>query len=425
MLDRRFALGAAIAAGLAWVSAANAQLVISPTADAEIRETVPENTRGFGPTGVASGAGQQGELQISSGVTGIGNRNLGLIRFQVPNTINTQADLLGYADLQFFFRSQFNSAATSFRIYGLNPAHPLNTAWDEQNVMYRDAGSHQNPNPVIGTGQSLATPSVISQVSPGNVTTADPAAPIAAVAGYGADPNHPRRSPGILYEDAPFSAQVAAENAARFTFNQTERAAYLADIADDGTLTRAYSYKNYLNQPAYGVNTTTTLIVNDGLTVPAGTDIYNDVPESNRPFFSGATNTYVDDLDMSVLTYLGFTTLPAGTRLPGDSFAFTTDRDGTVENTNPTQLAINLNNLLNFLGNGLAGGFHDFTFILGPGIGADGDILNTTNQQIASKDIIGNPGGTGAWAPRLLLAPEPGTLSILAMCAAGLGRRRR
>jgi hypothetical protein len=393
-----------------------AQLVLSPTADAEIRETVPENTRGFGPTGVPSGGGQQGELQISSGVNGVSNRNLALIRFQLPAEIQTPADLQGFADLQFFFRSQFNSAATSFRVYGLNPAHPLNTTWDEQNVYYRDAGIHQNPNPVIGTGQSQATPSVLSQPNPGDVTLADPVAPITPAAGYGADPNSPRRAPGIRYEDAPFSQQVVDENNARFTFNQQQRAAFIA-----GQTFQAYL--PYIAQPGYNVNTTTTLAVPNALTMAGGfTDIYSDVPESNRPFFSGTTNTYVDDLTAD-LSLLGFTTLPAGLRLPGDSFAFTTDRLGTVEDTSPAQLSINLANLVNFLSTGLTGGFRDFTFLLGPGIGADGDIINNTNQQVASKDIIG-VGGVGAWAPRLLVAPEPGS-AIAAGIACGLLSLRR
>ena len=412
-------------AAISWADA----IVLSPTADAEIRETQPERTRGFG---APAASGQQAELQISSGVTAVGNRNLALVRFQLPNTINTQADLLGFADLQFFYRAGFNSAATSFRVYGLNPANTLNTAWNEQEVMYRDTGSYLTPNPLIGTGQSEPAPTAYSQTNPGNVTLADPVAPFATSAGYGADPSHPRRAPGIRFENAPFSLQVADENTARFTYNQNGRAECLVDIAD-GTLPRAYAYLPYINQPGYNVQTTTVLAVGNAISVGDGnpattgdgfTDIYSDVPESNRPFFSGPTNSWVDDLED--VTYLGFTTLPAGARVAGDSFAFTTNRDGTVEDTSPEQLAINLANLVNFLGAGLANGYRDFTFILGPGIGADGDILNTSNQQIASKDLIATFGGEGAGAPRLLVAPEPGTAAVLAgIGAAAMIRRRR
>jgi hypothetical protein len=391
-------------------------IVIAPTADAEIRETQPEYTRGFGPPAV-SGGGQTGELQISSGVIGTGNRNLALIRFQLPPEIQTPADLQGFADLQFYFRSQFASGATSFRVYGLNPANALNTAWDEQNVMYRDAGIHQNPNPLIGSGQTLATPSVLAQPSPGQVSVADPVPPIVPTAGYGADPNHPRRAPGIRYEDAPFSQQVVNENNARFASNQAQRAAFLAGQAFT-------PYLPYIAQPGYGMSLTASLAVPDALSQVGGyTNIWNDVPESNRPFFSGPTDSYVDDLED--VTYLGFTTLPSGTRLIGDVFAFTTDRDGTVENTDPAQLAINLANLVNFLTNGLNNGYRDFTFILGPGIGQDGDILNPSNQQIASKDLIAPIGGLGAFAPRLLVAPEPGTAMAVALFGGLAGLRRR
>src|SRR4051812_40409634 len=84
---------------------------------------------------------------------------------------------------------------------------------------------------------------------------------------YGADPNHARRTPGLVYENPPFSAQVDAENQARFTATQTHTP----------TLP-------YVNQPPYNVSKTQTRGVANAISVGEGdpstagdgfTDIYN------------------------------------------------------------------------------------------------------------------------------------------------------
>jgi hypothetical protein len=425
---------AAVAASLPVAYAA--PIVVTPNADAEIREIGPELTRGS-PLPPATGTStQKDELQISSLPNTNGainsassNRNLALIRFHVPDAVQTSADLMNYAEMRLIFRPNSMNGGGSARLYGLKPTSLLNTTWDETNVMYRDAGIHQNPNPVIGSGQSNTTPSVIAQ-------PAFPAPPILGSPSYGADPNHARRAPGLRYENPPYSVQVDAENQARFTWNQNHPTQILP----------------YINQPGYNVGrlgesggiqaVPTAITVGDGdptTTNDGFTDIYNDVANENRPFYSGSTDTWLDDLIASDTTYIGYSqvTFPANTNYGGQYIG--------VGNNAPTFAGTSLNNdtpqadvdaaraaLVAFLGTWIDQGQRDFTFIVGPGIGtvAGGgpERINNANLQIASKEYTPTNGNAGDYAAQLILAPEPGAVTMLMVAGAASllrGRRRR
>lgn len=389
---------------------AQAVVVVPANADAEIRESQPEFTRGFG---VPAGSGQAAELQLSQINS---NRNLAIVRFSLAGM--TSADLGGYAALNMYFRAGTNfgtADGASVRLYALNPTHPLNATWNEQEVMYRDAGSHQLVNPQIGSGQSLQSPSVINQ------SAGFPTPPVSGSAGYGANPTHSRRAPGIRYEDAPFSAQIEAENQARFLYNQ----------ANGTTLP-------YINQPGYGVRATTTLAVADAVSVGDGnpattgdgyTDIYSDIPETNRPWDSGPTDSYVDDLD-------GYTLIGYSRMIGNSAAGFFVDFGSTIgfDNTPASHESMIQANLLSFLGTQLDLGQTEFTFLVGRGLATldfDGDTLiddpvHGGAVHFASKDLIPAGGFAGDFAPRLIVAPEPGSMMLLGLAgAAGLLRRRR
>ena len=424
-----FALTAAAGAALAGTlpTGAQAAVIVPAMADAEIRESQPEFTRG------APGSGQVGELQLSQINS---NRNLAIMRFSLPAGF-TSTDLGDYVSLHAFFRqgTNFGTAdGASVRLYALNPTHPLNTSWNEEEVMYRDAGSHQLVNPEIGSGQGFVTPSVIAQPSPGSVTVADPVAPVPAAAGYGANATHARRAPGIRYEDAPFGQQIANENAARLTYNQSQRTAYLADLDDDGIVQGTYGYLPYINQPGYGVRATATQAVGNAISVGDGdptttgdgyADIYSDIPETNRPWDSGPTDSYVDDLDG--YTLMGYARM-TGTSAAGNAISF--GDTGSFDNTPEAHELMTRANLVNFLADGLDNGHNTFTFLLGRGLGTldfDGDTLiddpvHGGAVHLASKDYIPVDGVVGDYAA-VLLIPEPGSLSLAAVAAVGLLRR--
>jgi hypothetical protein len=418
------AVGAATAATATTSRAA----VYSANADAEIRENQPEFTRGFGAPAVS---GQQTELQLSQIES---NRNLSLIRISLPLG-TTAGDLGGYASLRTMWRSNatsnFGTGGGSVRLYALDPSHAQNTTWDEQNVFYRDAGSHQQVNVNPGTGQSLTTPSVLAQPSIAGLTPEfnDPPAPIAGFAGYGANPTHAQRAPGIVFDNAPYSQQVQNENQARYQYNLDQRALGAGGEA----------YLPYINQPAYGIRqaasarpVTNAISTGDGdpfTTTDGYANVDSDIPESNRPWDSGPTNSYVDDLDPVAYQLLGYAKL-TGT-WTGQLFIDFGDSNGTDTTPSAHELSIRAN-LISYLTNGLNAGYTDFTFLLGRGLGTldfDGDtvmddVVSGTAVHLAAKEFAPLTGGN--FAAQLIIAPEPGsaTLAILGLVTA-LGVRRR
>ncbi|HWP39615.1 MAG TPA: PEP-CTERM sorting domain-containing protein, partial [Tepidisphaeraceae bacterium] len=210
-------------------------------------------------------------------------------------------------------------------------------------------------------------------------------------------------------------------------------------------LSGSYAYLPYINQPAYNVNVTTTLAVPDAVSVGDGnpntvsdgfTDIYSDIPESNRPFFSGPTDTYLDDLDTANVRYLGFAqvTFPGSAVYLGRHISIGANTDSLVT-TPASEAAAAMAELLDFIGDALDLGYRELTFLVGPGVGAVGgglDPVNNVNLQIASKEYNNSapPAGfpvinIGDLAPVLVLAPEPGSITLAAMGLAALGLRRR
>lgn len=477
---------AALTAGFLSASASASYVYSAASADAEIREIQPEFTRGS-PLPPASGSSTQvQELQISSNPLGTGsvNRNLGLMRFTIPSQITSSADLLNFAEIRVFWRHQTQNGRGALRLYALAPTNAKNTTWDEANVMYRDTGNFHVVVPTIGSNQTF-TPNQTQHPNPSQGlvvqnwgtnanwpmpdlmnTGAPPPAPAAPdpVGSngeyYGADMNHPRSAPGILYENPPLSQQVVNENAARYTYNLNQKAGYDADIADgdvdgDGSVFEGlWAYLPYINQPGYNMGTTTTLAVGNAISVGDGnpnttsdgyTNIYSDVPESNMPFLSGPTNSFVDDLDTSAngWQYMGylnldFTSTGVGSGIKLGKYA----SFGSVGGMNiPDAETLNVRaNLVAFLGYWIDQGYREFTFMIGPGIGVNAsggpipgvEWLNNVNLQIASKEYANAtpPSGfpvinAGDLAPLLVLAPEPTSLALLGLGAAGLLIRRR
>jgi hypothetical protein len=446
----------------------SAQVSVPATADAEIREAQPERTRGFGgPVAWPASAGtdQQGQLQISATAN---NRNLQLLRFHIPNQFNNAADFQGFAAMRIVSRANFNVGAggSSLRLYGIAPTNPLGPLWDEQNVMYRDGGKHQvvvpeignnqtetptppnNPyfNGTLGTGEALVIRQWGTNADYPMPTLTDlngqaPPIPATGSAGYGANSAHARRAPGLTYENAPFSQQVATENSARLTYNQNIFTNYQADIGD-GTLDGTYAYLPYVNQPAYGVAANATASLPSAISIGDGdptttndgfTDIWSDIPETNRPWFSGPTDSWLDDLDASA-QFIGMLTMHNASFLPaGGEFVEFGSPGGKVSTTTAIWQETNAN-LIAFLASCLSVGQRDVTFIVGPGVGQPtplagnpSDINNTVNQQWASKDVIYN-GQLGALSPLLILTPEPTAVTALLAIGAmflGRGSRRR
>lgn len=395
-------------------------------ADAEIREAQPEFTRGFG---AAATGGQTAELQLSQIEQ---NRNLALVRFSVDPIWNSTN--IGSASMRMFFRSGTNfgtADGASVRLYALNPTHALNSTWDEQTVIYRDAGIHQNTN---ATNSGLVAPSVISQPSIAGLSpeSNDPPAPISGSATYGANPTRAERAPGITYENPPFSQQIENENQARYQYNLDQRALGAAGEA----------YLAYINQPAYGIRTiagarpvSNAISTGDGDPFTTGdgyTNIDSDIPESNRPWDSGPTNSWLDDLEPTVWNLIGYSRFN-GTSAAGN-YVSIGDIDG-FDNTPGTDESQIRQNLADFIRTWRDLGHSEFTFLLGRGTGTldfNGDsVMDDVVQggavQFASKDLIPAGGAAGDYSPQLIInVPEPGsaTFAILGLAGA-LGVRRR
>jgi hypothetical protein len=279
---------------------------------------------------------------------------------------------------------------------------------------------------------------VISQpnaAAMGTPETQDPPAPFPGSASYGANSSHAQRAPGIRYEDPPFSQQVETENQQRYAYNQAQRNGFLTDGPYE-------NYLPYINQPAYNIRTTASAVpVADAISTGDGdpfttgdgyTNVWNDIPESNRPWDSGPTNSWLDDLEPAVWNLIGYSRF-IGTSAAGNYVSFG-DTDG-FDNTPLTDELYIEQNLIDFIGTWRDLGYTEFTFLVGRGTNTlnfngdnvPDDVLNGGAVHFASKDLIPAGGAAGDYAPRLILAiPEPGsaTLAILGLIGA-VGVRRR
>ena len=160
------------------------------------------------------------------------------------------------------------------------------------------------------------------------------------------------------------------------TYNQAQRTAFLAAQPFQ-------PYLPYINQPGYGVRATATsplanaISTGDGDPATVGdgyADIYSDVPETNRPWDAGPTDSYVDDLGADY-TLLGYS-LVQGTSAAGNYISFG-DTDG-YDTTPAAHEALIQQNLLNFLTQALNSGQTTLTFLVGRGLGTldlDGDTV--------------------------------------------------
>jgi hypothetical protein len=382
-----------------------APIVLTASADAEIREDVPETPRGAGTLPTMAGVnGPNGELSIR--VTS-GQNRVALVRFDLSGL--TTADIGGNVDLRIFSRGDglggTANNAGGVKIYAVNPTAPNATSWNEQTVIYRDAGLAV---PVTPAG---AHPT--SQPNPGNPILGAPL-PWVQVANpitWDSNPSDPNRAPGILHENPAFSAAAETTNANRFAANQTVYADYLADLADDGIVQGTYAYQGYVNQPSY-------------MTAAVGTQ-YPDLFDNDVP---GAT--VGADFDPSQTSFIGYINYDGRTvaRPAGTVFSMTTGIEGSpltmgadVQNANRTALVAYLTNLLD-------NGHTAANFYIVHKNTIDNDPLprRADNLPFASKEFWPAGGNLGDWGPQLILnVPEPATGALFAFAVAVALRRRR
>ncbi len=383
-------------------------------ADAEIREQNPEDARGGNPTV----NGPMTELAVRS--TG-GNHTGSIVRFDLTGL--TVADIGGFADLRLTFRGNNTGGAANsgtaqpaanglgLRIYGLNAGAPLTSTWNETTVTYRDAGSASNP-----TGIALPTPNPLAQPAAGPRTAA-PVAPISLTdPTWGSNPAASTRAPGLVHESAPYSANVESLNQARYSANV---ALYNADIADDGLANSSSSttaYTGYINQQGYAATSFTG----------------NYVDTVNKPL-----TTYNADVDLSVASFLGYLDMDGRTtpRAAGSELSFSTTDDNSLLSHGYTDAAANRAAMVAYLTSLITAGETSATFLIFQknqlAVTGDNDPgpVRSDNLIFASKEFAPftgpDTGVVGAWAPKLVLAPEPTSLSALALGSLILGRRRK
>lgn len=401
-----WACGGVAALTLATGLTPRAQGALIPVgADAEIREDAPETARGATAT----------NTELSVRVTANQNRAF-ILRFDLTGF--TSADLQGHADIRLFSRnaSLGGTNAGGIKIYGLNGNAPLATTWDETTVTYRDAGDGIPVSPVGGHPGS--------QPSPGAGPAAGaPVAPIAVsnAPSWNSNPNAATRTPGLKHENPAYSAAAETTNATRYSANQQNYTNYQNDLADNGAADHSYvvanpgfdwttTYQSYINQPAYMAT--------------SGTN-YPDLASYDRP---GAT--IGADLDPTLTTFLGYLNYDAKnpSRAAGTMFSFTTGDENSPVNMGPSVYGANNTALVNYLTALLDGGYTSATFLIFQKNAVDGDTLpvRSDNLIFASKEFQPTGGSLGAWAPQLILAPEPGAATLLAIGAVGLiGRRSR
>ncbi len=410
-----FAMAAATACGSLYsVAAVGAPIIIKSSvgngADAEIREQNPEDARG----GFTTVDGPQTELATRS----TGGQHTGfLVRFDLTGL--TPASIGGFADLRFSFRgnntggtansgsAQPAANGTGLRIYGVNSGAPLANTWNETLVKYRDAGSAY-PTP--------AAPSVFAQPAAG-ARTAAPASPLSQTdATWGSNAADANRAPGIVHENAPYSANVESLNQSRYTANL---ALYNADLADDGLANSSNStaaYQAYVNQQGY---TATTFTGN-----------YTDT--TGKPL-----TTYNADLDPTLTTFLGYLDMDGRTtpRAPGSELSFSTEDDNSPLSHGFADTQANRAALVAYLTAMLTAGETSATFVVFQknqlAVTGDNDPnpVRSDNLIFASKEFApklgADAGVVGAWAPKLVLAPEPTSLSAFALGSLLVSRRRK
>jgi len=372
-----------------------AAVMLTPAADAEIREDAPETPRGVGAPATTGG---QTELAVRSGS---GQNRWSIVRFDLTGM--SAADVGAAADFRLAVRgaSWLNNQAGGVRIFGLNASAPVQL-WNEQSVIYRDAGDALPVAPVGGHPGSQ--PSVLG-LTPG---TNPPPAPVtlasfgSSAPSWNANSNHADRAPGLTHENAPYSAAVETENAARYQRNQDRHA---------GTLTGAY--EGYINQPAYG-QAVTNATYPDLVSMPLAT--FNDA-DSSPTSPNGSLTTF--------LGFLNFDALPAASRPQGFEFSFTNSPDASMLAQNAPNNAA----LVAYLQNLINSGGTSATFLVASKLTGDALPVTGSNMQFASKDFwpVTVATGPGPYAPKLLLnVPEPGGLAAIGIAAlVGVARRRR
>ena len=373
------AAAAALSFGLL-PSMSRAGVILTPAADAEIREDTPETLRGVGAPATSGG---QTELAVRSGS---GQNRWSIVRFDLTGL--SAGDVGAAADLHLAVRGAtwLNNQAGGVRVFGLNAGAPLQL-WNEQTVFYRDAG---DALPVAPAGGHPGSQPSVAGLTPGINA---PPQPITTVSSWNSNPNHTDRAPGLVHENPPFSQAVQDENEARYQRNLQRH---------QGTLTG--TYESYINQPAYG-QAVTNATYPDLTSMPLAT--FNDADSSpTAPI--GTLTTF--------LGFMNFDALPGASRPQGYEFSFTLSPDSSML----AQNAQNNTALVTYLQNLLNSGGTSATFLIASKLTGDAGPFTGSNMQFASKDFwpvtVGS--GPGPYAPKLLLnVPEPTGLSALGIAA--------
>jgi hypothetical protein len=389
-------VGAAAAVAAALFPAVLRAATLTSQADAEIREDAPETMRGDPAIG---GGVNELAVRVTSG-----QNRAAIIRFDLTGL--AAADLMNFADLRLTFQRNGVTGGTNaggIKIYGVNGDAPVTSTWNETTVHYRDAG---DAVPVSPSGGHPG-----SQPSPGSPAAGDPVAPVAVnnAPTWNSNPNDPTRAPGLKHENPAYSQAAENTNTTRYNNNVAVRAAYLADLQDDGVVQGSYAYESYVNQPGY-------------MTQSGGS--WPDLASFDRP---GAT--VGADIDPANTTFLGFLNYDARAtaRVGGDVLSFTTDSDNSPVNMGPSVYEANRTALVDYLTDLLDAGHTDATFLVFQKNAVDADPLpvRSDNLVFASKEFQPAGGNVGDWAPQLVVAPEPTGLGLFGFAALAMARRGR
>lgn len=365
-------------------------------ADVEIREQNPEDLRQtISPT------------ELATRVTSAQNTAF-LLRFDL--TGRTVADLQGVADIRLFSRNAGlgGTNAGGIKIYGLNPANSLATTWSETTAHYRDAGDALPISPAGGHPGSQPSSGAVPNAPVAPINVANPPS-------WNANASDPTRAPGLAYQNPPFSQSAQNTNTTRYNNNLAKKTAYDADLADNGVIDApagTYNYETYINQPGY-----TQQVTNAN---------YPDLVVADLPLNSIGADATGAGGDYTQLGYLNYDAKNPS-RAAGTMFSFTTGSENSPVNMGSAVTDANNTALVNFLTNLLNNNYTSATFLIMQknSIDADTAPVRSDNLIFASKEF--DPGtGVGAWAPQLILGPEPGAATaLLALAAPMLARARR